>query len=98
MKELHGNKLEIQKTDTLDTFNINNCNCRRSIGYCPYAWKFPLQRFQPAPQGLWLWDNCSTVLVNNYCTCVTSSDFAGNDVLVAVETSIDVGQNPMDLI
>ncbi len=26
-----------------------------------------------------------------HCTCVTSSSFAGNDELVAVEDSIDVG-------
>ena len=25
-------------------------NRRRSIGYCPYLWKSPLQAFQPAQQ------------------------------------------------
>ena len=59
-------------------------NCRISIGYCPHLSKSPLLPFQPAQQSPWLRDNYN-------CTCITSSSFAGNDELVAVEDSIDVG-------
>ena len=63
-------------------------NRRRSIGYCPHTWKSPLQPFHPPQQSPWLGDKYNELI---HCTCITSSNFAGNDELVAVEDSIDVG-------
>ena len=39
-------------------------------------------------------NQCSSAATLIHCTCIKSSNFAGNDELVAAEDSIDVGNVP----
>ncbi len=85
--------VKISAIDPPAGLNCNKGNRRRSIGYCPHLWKSPLQPFQPSQQK-------SSIVRHLLCHSITSSSFAGNDELVAVEDSIDhrCGQYPMDLL